>query len=115
MNNALVTNQAHENYTTFAFSPDGKWAYTGGADSLVRIWRTSAGADQEPQMASETEGPVITLTAWKDGWLSGSEDGAVRSYQAEGNALTGKVTQSTLDIRCIAVDPTGTKVAVASE
>ncbi|KAF7971209.1 hypothetical protein HWV62_21604 [Athelia sp. TMB] len=116
MNNALVTNSSHsEGYTTLTFSPDGRFAYTAGSDSMVRIWRTSEGADQEPPFSSDADQEVYALASWKDGWVSGSGDGFVRSYRAGDKAMTGSLTQATLPIRSLAVDPTGCRVAVASD
>ena len=37
--------------------------YTGGADSLVRIWNTDRGADQEPDTALEAAEAVTAVTA----------------------------------------------------
>ena len=116
MNNALITNSSHsEGYTILTFSPDGRFAYTAGSDSMVRIWRTSEGADQEPPFSSDADQEVYALASWKDGWVSGSGDGFVRSYRAGDKAMTGSLTQATLPIRSLAVDPTGSRVAVASE
>ena len=37
--------------------------YTGGRDSLVRIWETDGGADQEPDVALEAEDAITSLTS----------------------------------------------------
>lgn len=39
-----------ERNLTFAKTPP-RHLYTGGSDSLVRIWRTDKGTDQEPDIA----------------------------------------------------------------
>lgn len=39
------------------------YIYTGGADSIARIWRPELGTDQEPDTASEAIEPVTTIAA----------------------------------------------------
>lgn len=115
---SALTNPAHEpGYTSLAFSPDGKWAYTGGgADTLVRVWRTDEGADQEPDISADAAEGITSLTASKGVWLSGSEDGDVRSYVAGESNMQGMVTSVVgVPIRCVAVDPTGKRAAITSE
>jgi chromosome transmission fidelity protein 4 len=116
MSNAL-TNPAHQpGYTSLSFSPDGKWAYTGGSDTLVRIWRTDQGADQEPEISTDASEGITSLSASKGVWLSGSEDGDVRSYLAGAPEMEGMVTSAIgVPTRCVAVDPKGKRVAVTSE
>jgi chromosome transmission fidelity protein 4 len=115
---SALTNPAHEpGYTSLAFSPDGKWAYTGGAaDTLVRVWRTDQGADQEPEISTDAMEGITSLSASKGAWLSGSEDGDVRSYVAGESSMDGMVTSAVgVAIRCVAIDPMGKRVAVTSE
>ena len=115
---SALTNPAHEpGYTSLAFSPDGKWAYTGGAaDTLVRIWRTDKGADQEPEISADAGEGITSLSASKGAWLSGSEDGDVRSYATGESNMEGMVTSAVgVPIRCVAIDPKGKRVAVTSE
>jgi chromosome transmission fidelity protein 4 len=112
-----LTNSAHEpGYTSLAFSLDGKWAYTGGSDTLVRVWRTDEGADQEPEISTDATEGVTSLSASMSTWLSGSEDGDVRSYAAGESNMEGMVTSAIgVPIRCVAIDPKGKRVAVTSE
>lgn len=35
--------------------------YTGGCDTLVRIWKADSGADQEPETALDAEDPITAL------------------------------------------------------
>ncbi|KAG2126320.1 hypothetical protein DEU56DRAFT_717500, partial [Suillus clintonianus] len=53
-------------------------AYTGGLDTLVRIWHTDEGEDQEPGTAYEADEGITTVAAAKDFWLSGGHDSEVR-------------------------------------
>lgn len=48
--------------TALAFSRDGAYIYTGGADCLGRIWKTDHGTDQDPDAAMEA-GEAITCVA----------------------------------------------------
>jgi hypothetical protein len=49
-------------------------------------------------------------------WLSGSEDGEVRRYMKGSSDLDGLVVSAAgVPIRCVAADPKGKRVAVASE
>lgn len=59
-----LVNTAHTRSgpTALAFSRDGSYVYTGGADSLGRIWRTDQGTDQDPDAAMEA-GESITCVA----------------------------------------------------
>ncbi|KAH7923714.1 WD40 repeat-like protein [Leucogyrophana mollusca] len=112
-----LINVAHQpGPTCIAFSRDGKLAYTGGSDSLVRIWHTDEGEDQEPDIATEANEGVTTVTAANDYWLSGSEDSEVRRYPTGKNELDGLVTSAVgVAVRSLAVDPRGRRVAVTSD
>jgi hypothetical protein len=39
------------------------YTYTGGSDTLTRIWRVSEGTSQDPPFASEPDGAITTLAA----------------------------------------------------
>ncbi|EIW83036.1 WD40 repeat-like protein [Coniophora puteana RWD-64-598 SS2] len=112
-----LTNSVHPpGKTCLAFSMDGKYAYTGGSDSIVRIFHVEKGKDQEPDAAAEAEDNITALTAANECWLSASEDSYIRTYTAGKNTfngLAGSVKGAT--INCIAVDPKGKRIAVASD
>ncbi|KAH7914143.1 hypothetical protein BJ138DRAFT_479545 [Hygrophoropsis aurantiaca] len=112
-----LINVAHQpGPTCIAFSRDGKLAYTGGSDSLVRVWHTDEGTDQEPDIATEANEGVTSISVANDYWLSGSEDSEVRRYQTGKNELDGLVASAAgVAVRSIAVDPRGRRVAVASD
>ncbi|PPQ99766.1 hypothetical protein CVT24_009669 [Panaeolus cyanescens] len=113
----LISNTCHGNgLTCLAFSADGSRAFTGGKDCLVRIWKMSEGAEQEPEAATEAEGDVTCLATTSDCWLSGSEDTEVRRYAKDSNQLEGVVTTTSgVSVRCISIDPEGKRVAVTSD
>lgn len=62
-------------------------------------------------------GSMMVLTEnQEDCWLSGSEDGEVRRYARDRGDLDSLVTSAkAVAIRCVAIDPRGRRVAVASE
>lgn len=110
-------NLAHSpGYTALAFSRDGSLCYTGGDDCIVRLWRTDEGEDQEPPTAVEAGESIMTLAASHNAWFSGSKDSDVRQYKAGDPDMEGVVTSSAAAcIRCVAVDPTGKRIAVSSD
>ncbi|KAG6818356.1 hypothetical protein H0H93_005614, partial [Arthromyces matolae] len=92
------------------------YAYTGGQDCIVRIWKMGESVEQEPLTASEAESSITTVAAYDNGWLSGSEDAVVRQYLKHKPELTGHVWDANgVAIRSIAVDSEGRRVAIASE
>ncbi|KAI0930326.1 hypothetical protein AcW1_009052 [Taiwanofungus camphoratus] len=117
MSNKPLVNSAHPpGNTCLTFARDGSRVYTGGADTLVRIWRTDLGADQEPDAAVEASEGITSVAAGHDCWFSGSEDTEVRKYGHGKAGLTGLVTTAAgVAIRCLAVDPKGGRIAVTSD
>ncbi|KZT29190.1 hypothetical protein NEOLEDRAFT_1057404 [Neolentinus lepideus HHB14362 ss-1] len=113
----ILQNSAHGPGTTcLAFSRDGLLAYTGGNDTLVRVWNTNEGADQEPGVAVEAGESITAVAIGEDCWLSGSEDSEVRRYPKNATEMEGLVTSGNgAAIRSLAIDPKGKRVAVSSE
>ncbi|TFK53583.1 WD40 repeat-like protein, partial [Heliocybe sulcata] len=113
----VLQNSAHGPGTTYlAFSRDGSLAYTGGNDTLVRVWNTKEGADQEPGIAVEAGESITAIAVGEDCWLSGSEDTEVRRYLKDETVMEGLVTSGNgAAIRSLAIDPKGKRVAVSSE
>ncbi|KAI6121564.1 hypothetical protein F5141DRAFT_1186762 [Pisolithus sp. B1] len=117
MASKTLTNSAHEpGYTCITFSRDGKLSYTGGSDSLVRIWNMDKDQYQEPEVAYEADEGITTIASSNDYWLSGSHDSEVRSYVHGKPDLHGLISKAAgVSIRDLAVDPAGKRVAIATE
>ncbi|KAL4254294.1 hypothetical protein ABKN59_002914 [Abortiporus biennis] len=114
----LLSSGHHPGYTTLAFDRDGSHVYTGGSDSIVRIWRTDRGTDQEPETATASKNAITSLAAGNDFWLSAStsEDSLVRRYTKGNDTLEGLVlSAAAIPIRCVAINPKGTRAAVTSD
>ncbi|KAH0827974.1 hypothetical protein J3R83DRAFT_3613 [Lanmaoa asiatica] len=112
-----LTNSAHEpGYTCVAFSRDGKLSYTGGSDSLVRIWQMDKDQYQEPEVAYEADEGITAIASSNEYWLSGSKDSEVRSYPHGKPDLNGLIMNAAgACIRAVAVDPAGRRIAIATD
>ncbi|KAI0073865.1 hypothetical protein K474DRAFT_1648846 [Panus rudis PR-1116 ss-1] len=117
MSDQVLINSAHQSgLTCLTFARDGSRIYTGGSDSLVRIWNAKAGADQEPDVAIEAVEGITSVSAGDDFWLSGSVDSEVRKYEKGSKTFTELITSAIgVAIRCVAVDPKSKRVAVTSD
>ncbi|KAJ7680302.1 hypothetical protein DFH06DRAFT_1076932 [Mycena polygramma] len=117
METELITNQAHiEGLTCLAFSPNGLYAFTGGDDCIVRIWKVEDGSSQEPATATDADQAITSISVSNDCWLSASSDSDVRRYAKEAAKMDGLVTNTrSAPVRCVAIDPRGKTVAVTSD
>ncbi|EMD37802.1 hypothetical protein CERSUDRAFT_114458 [Gelatoporia subvermispora B] len=116
-----MVNSAHApGYTCLAFARDGSRVYTGGSDSLVRIFRTDKGSDQEPDVALDAAEGITALATSHEYFFTGSVDSEVRQYNKDYSngepQLDGNVTSAHgVAIRDVAVDPKGKRIAVTSD
>ncbi|KAB5589694.1 Minichromosome loss protein 1 [Ceratobasidium theobromae] len=112
----ITTNQAHDSgFSTLCFSRDGKRLYTGGNDSLVRVWDTALGAEQEPHVLGEATLDVMSIACSDSSCYTASKDSSVRHYDAS-NEFTELVTEAAgLCVRCIALSPDNQWLAVCTE
>ncbi|KAJ6586903.1 hypothetical protein DFH09DRAFT_910436 [Mycena vulgaris] len=114
----FTTNQAHgPGFACLAFAPDGSHAFTGGDDCLVRIWNVAAeGSGQEPLTATEAEKAITSISISDDCWVSASMDADVRRYTKNTGQFEALLTNTRgVPVRCVAIDPRGKTVAVASD
>ncbi|KAJ8518145.1 hypothetical protein ONZ45_g4749 [Pleurotus djamor] len=107
----VLSNPSHGlGHTCVALSPDGRH------EMIFRIWDLDAGLDHEPDTAADAEGGVMAVAVAHDYWVSGSEDSEVRRYVKDKGEIDGLVTTAKgVPIRCLAIDPKGKRVAVASD
>ncbi|KAJ7218083.1 hypothetical protein GGX14DRAFT_495522 [Mycena pura] len=114
MESKVITNKAPARFTCLAFSRDGVRAFTGGDDCIVRIWKVES--EQDPATAAEAERGITSIATSDDCWLSASLDADVRRYVENTTKMDGIVTNTKgVPARCVAVDPRGKTVAVASD
>ncbi|CAE6433729.1 unnamed protein product [Rhizoctonia solani] len=112
----VTTNPAHDSgFSTLSFSRDGKRLYTGGNDSLVRVWDTALGAEQEPQSLGEATLDIMSITCSDSSCYTASKDSSVRHYDAN-NEFTELVAEAAgLCVRCVALSPNNQWLAVCTE
>ena len=90
-----------------AWSPDGEHLASGGADRIVRLWRTRDGA---PLASLEGHTKTVTSLVWSpDGRLlvSGSLDGSVRIWWVAYNALLCALEEHESPVWSVAYAPDG--------
>ncbi|KAJ7703219.1 hypothetical protein B0H17DRAFT_95568 [Mycena rosella] len=113
----LTINQAHgPGFTCLTFSKDGSRAFTGGDDCLVRIWTVAEGSNQEPLSAIEADKGITSISVSDDCWVSASADADVRRYFKNTGQMEAIITNTrSVPARCVAIDPRGKTLAVASD
>ncbi len=95
-----------------AYSPDGRWLASAGADGKVRVWDAASG--QQVALHQEHKASVFTVAFSPDGRLlaSGCWDGTVRVWeQATGKPL--HVLSGLGDVRSVAFSPDGKRLVTA--
>jgi WD40 repeat protein len=96
------------------FSPDGALLAAGGADTTVRVWRSSGG---RPISVLRVPGPVSELAFSGDGTqlLTAMDDGLVQVWDPRTGRLAASLIGHDDTINSAAFSPDGTRVLTASE
>lgn len=99
--------------TRAAYSIDGQFIYTTGADCVVRRFKLNS--KEEPLLLDPLHEDGVTSIAVSDrNIVTCSEDASVAIFDVTGGE-SSKICRSTLPIREVALSPDGQWVAVASE
>ncbi|MBW3597416.1 MAG: WD40 repeat domain-containing protein, partial [Planctomycetes bacterium] len=93
-----------------AVNDDGSQVFTGGADNVIRRW-TAAG-EESPAITGHTAA-VNALAVRGELLVSGSQDGAVRVWNAETGAALRTISHGA-PVIAVAISPDGSKIASAS-
>ena len=97
----------------------------------MRIWDTSIGTSQEPDVATHAEDSITSISSavsypnysshralnspQDNCWCSGSLDSFVRHYvKAKPEKLGEAEISATISVECVAIDPKGKRVVVSS-
>jgi WD40 repeat protein len=110
----LATFAADGDLRCVAFSPDGRWVVTGGADGLLRLWDTGPGR-QHRSLRGHT-GPVLGVAVDRDGvrLASGGADRTVKVWDLRSGDEIRTLTGHRDAVTCVAFSPDGRWLAGGS-
>ncbi|OBT85721.1 hypothetical protein VE02_05245 [Pseudogymnoascus sp. 03VT05] len=105
---------AHTEGPTYCtYTPDGSKLVTVGSNNTIRIYTYMS--DGEPTNIDDCQEQNLGVTAAKDFFIAGSEDGTVSMYSMLTNAFDKFLVRCTLPIRDVKLSPDQSWVAVASD
>jgi len=106
-----------QGWTKLAYSLDGKFLITAGADQLIRKFTVDDDPSKEPETFEDHSESVVAVAASRTAFASASEDCTVNLFKmgAKSGDNARLVTRCTLPVRDIAFSPDGEWLAVASE
>lgn len=105
---------AHTQGTTrCAYTTDGNRLVTVGSNNTIRLYKT--GSDGEPTNIDDCQEQNVAISAAKDFFVVGSEDGTVSLYNIESANFERFLLRATLPIRDVALSRDGQWCAVASD
>ena len=101
--------------TTLAYSQDGRFLITAGADQLIRKFTVNEDSN-EPETFEQHAEPVTAVAASRNTFASASEDCTVNLFNlAKSHENVKLLTRCTLPVRNVAFSPDGEWLGVASE
>jgi chromosome transmission fidelity protein 4 len=102
--------------TKLAYSHDGRFLITAGADQLIRKFHVDE-ESEEPQTYEQHTEPVTAIAASRNAFASASEDCTVNLFgmREPSSEPPRMLTRCTLPIRDVAFSPNGEWLGVASE
>jgi WD40 repeat protein len=96
-----------------AFSPDGKWLASSGADQTVRIWDAITGQEVRTLKGHNHEVAAVAFSP-DGGWLaSASLDRTIKVWDARTGEEIHTLTNHTMRVDTVAFSPDGTRLASA--
>ncbi|KAF5128017.1 Minichromosome loss protein 1 [Metarhizium anisopliae] len=105
---------AHTQGTTrCAYTTDGNRLVTVGSNNTIRLYKT--GSDGEPTNIDDCQEQNVSISAGKDFFVVGSEDGTVSLYNIEAANFERFLLRTTLPIRDVALTRDCQWCAVASD
>jgi WD40 repeat protein len=104
-----------QGWTKLAYSHDGKFLITAGADQLIRKFAVDE-ESKEPETFEEHTEPIVAIAASRNAFASASEDCTVNLFKMQNSSDNIRLlTRCTLPVRDVAFSPDGEWLGVASE
>jgi len=116
MTTRIIPSYPHaQGLTKLAYSQDGKYLITAGADQLIRKFTVDE-ESKEPETFEQHTDPVTAIAAARNVFASASEDCTVSLFRMQNSEENVRMlTRCTLPVRDVAFSPDGDWLGVASE
>ncbi|KAI9029607.1 WD40-repeat-containing domain protein [Phycomyces nitens] len=113
----IVPRGAHEpGYTSLAYKEDGSEFISVGSDSTIRVFKTAPEERYvDPIEINYMTGTLETVAVHKDHFAASGEKGQVILADSNTNKILKPLFRSTVPVRCLAFNVSGTKLAVATD
>ncbi|KAI7867823.1 WD40-repeat-containing domain protein [Spinellus fusiger] len=113
----LIPRQAHvSGHTSLAYKTDGSELVSVGADTVIRVFKTSLEErNADPKSIDYPSGVLEAVAVHKNHFATSGEDGKVAMFNAFTNKFEKFLVRSTVPVRSLAFNKDGTKLAVATD
>ncbi|KAF9116766.1 hypothetical protein BGX27_011080 [Mortierella sp. AM989] len=101
--------------TGVAYTPDGSYVVTSAEDFAMHLFPQKNGELDSSADKIATDEPVTCIVATQEHIFTGSSDCMIRKYSLDTQELDGVLVRYDLKIRCIAISPDETLLAVGTE